>query len=154
MYSKVHYFCTSTQRAWFIRVSSLSVYAKCTLSTQTLRWQSASHKGEGKLQRQHSTSSLWDGKAGPQFVFLFALDCNVALTADISQPHLSPHSVFLSTLFWRMGNLANEQPWVVWWFDSNVCGFLHLISRCKKYLWVLIMKNYLSIIQIWFFDVK
>lgn len=45
--------------------------------------------------RQQYILSRGDGKAGPQFVFLFALDCNVAFPADSGRPRLSLCRVFV-----------------------------------------------------------
>lgn len=74
-HNMMHCFCTKMQSVWFIRVISLSIW-----QTPAPKLWGDIQRGEEKQkpQRQQYILSRGDGKAGPQFVFLFALDCNVA----------------------------------------------------------------------------
>ena len=90
-HNMMHCFCTKMQSVWFIRVISLSIW-----HTPVPKLWGDIQRGEEKQkpQRQQYILSQGDGKAGPQFVFLFALDCNVAFpsrqqpASSISSPRV------------------------------------------------------------------
>lgn len=91
-----------------------------------------------KPQRQQYILSRGDGKAGPQFVFLFALDCNVAFPPPTAAGLVYLLAVCLSlSLLWRTRRIMLPQLRNLGLFDafdSNIptrCDEIQLSHSCK-----------------------